>query len=140
MKRRNQSIAPYCTQLFVALMWPTHLAHKYNVRNPKVPRRATLLWVPGATHDSAAIYRGPMEAMASKGYRSVALRLRKSRYTSLGNYVRQAHPGAHPGCQCCQWLPGQGACSYVGQHGATPAMAFSVLSATLLQPVAKCII
>lgn len=54
-----------------------------------VPRRATLLWVPGATHDSAAIYRGPMEAMASKGYRSVALRLRKSRCTSLGNYVRQ---------------------------------------------------
>lgn len=54
-----------------------------------VARRASLLWVPGATHDSADIYRGPMEVLASKGYRSVALHLRKSRCTSLGNYVSQ---------------------------------------------------
>ena len=56
----------------------------------QVPRRATLLWVPGATHDSAAVYRGPMEALASQGYRSVALHLQKSRCTSLGDYVNQA--------------------------------------------------
>ena len=62
----------------------------------QVPRRATLLWVPGATHDSAAIYSGPMKALAPKGYRSVALQLQKSRCTSLSNYVSQARMVAAP--------------------------------------------
>eukprot|EP00439_Symbiodinium_sp_Y106_P083576 s515_g23.t2 len=54
-----------------------------------VPRRATLLWVPGATHDSAAVFQGPMTALADSGYTSVALFLEKSRCTSLSNYVGQ---------------------------------------------------
>ncbi|CAE7227287.1 Thumpd2 [Symbiodinium pilosum] len=60
-----------------------------------MPRRATLLWVPGATHDSAAVFQGPMTALADSGYTSVALFLEKSRCTSLGSYVRQVERALH---------------------------------------------
>ena len=87
----------YLKITFISIVWTDELLEFEKLwerlgprQHAEVPRRATLLWVPGATHDSAAIYSGPMKELAAKGYSSVALHLQKSRCTSLSNYVGQA--------------------------------------------------
>jgi hypothetical protein len=54
-----------------------------------VPVKAFLVWVPGATHLSASVFRGLMDALAAEGYASVAVRLQKSRCALPTHYIRE---------------------------------------------------
>ena len=101
-------------------MWPTNLAHIINTEcgiprfqdeqrscgyqvQPMIQRQSTVvqwkLWRPKAIAQWHCV-------SASRG-------------APAWETMFARHIMAHPGCQCCQWLWSQGACSYVGQHGAT---------------------